>query len=233
MLRPLAIALSFSLSVVLPSDPSSPGADPQQVDIPAFDGIALHASYYAPKSAGPAIVIFRNCDRDRTSLDTFAQQLVALGIHTVTYDYRAAEAPGLGWRETRLRDAEAVASWLVKQPGVDSTRLIAIGGSCGVALALDFAQHHIPTPRGLILLSGPSDPAQRTFVARTPGMAIFGGASQAEGAAVPNIDSVVRASANTASRLLTPANGGHGTEMLTFTPDFRVAVLAWIRDRFH
>src|SRR5262245_52763400 len=207
------------------------GTQPRQVDIPSFDGVMLHATYYAAGSAGPAVIIFRNCDRDRTSLDTFARRLTSMGIHTLTWDYRNGEAPGLDWRQTRLRDAEAVAKWLVQQPSVDQQRLVAIGGSCGVSLALDFAQQHSPAPRGLVLLSGPSDPEHLAFVARTPALAVFGGASQAEGAAVPYVGSVVRMSANPASRLVTPADGGHGTEMLTHTPEFQEAVLSWIDER--
>lgn len=204
---------------------------PHQIEIPSFDRVALRATYYDAGRAGPAIIIFRNCDRDRTSLDAFAARLSGMGIHTLTWEYRNGVASGLSWGETRVRDAEAAATWLQRQPGVDRQKLIAIGGSCGVGLALDFVAQHTPTPLGVVVLSGPSDPEEREFLAKTPQLAVFGGASQAEGAAVPYIDSIVRSNSNPANQFLTPADGGHGTEMLA-RPEFESAVTQWIEARF-
>lgn len=209
------------------------GAPPRRVDIAAADRVPLHATYFAAERAGPGVVIFRNCDNERSALDAFGERLRALGIHTVTWDYRPGVAQNLDWSTTRLRDAQAVAAWLQQQPGVDSTRMVAIGGSCGVSLALDFAMHRRAPLRGVVILSGPSEPEHLAFVARTPSLAVFGGASTLEGAAVSYVDTVVRASRNPASRLLELPDAGHGTLMLTQTAAFGDSAVAWIRARLH
>lgn len=224
---------SLCLALLIPVARAEPLRQPapHQVEISSFDGVALHATYYDAGRAGPAIIIFRNCDRDRTSLDAFAARLSEKGIHTLTWDYRGGLASGLSWGQTRVRDAEAAATWLLRQPGVDAQKLVAIGGSCGVGLALDFISQHSPTPLGVVVLSGPSDPDERAFLSKNPQVAVFGGASQAEGAAVPYIDSIVRSSSNPANQFLTPADGGHGTEMLK-RQEFESVVMQWIEARF-
>jgi len=201
---------------------------PRDVAIPGFDAVPLQATYYDPGTRGPAVIIFRNCDRDRSSLDPFATRLSARGVHVITWDYRSGQAKGMDRRGTRIWDADAVFAWLAAQPKVDAKRVVAIGGSCGVSLALDFTGRHAAEVRGVVILSGPSDSAHRSFIARTPGLAVFGGASQAEGAAVPYIDSVVTSSRNPNSRMVAPADGGHGTEMLTRTGEFEATVVSWI-----
>lgn len=220
------LATVLSLFLAVPGDPV-----PRQVEILAPDGHRLHATYYPGANPGPALIFFRNCEGTRADLDAFALRVSAQGMHAVTWDYRVGTAPGLDWRATRLRDAQAVAAWLLAQDGADGKRLVAIGGSCGVSLALDFTMQHGAPLRGLVLLSGPSLPEQRAFVARTPHLAIFGGASRVEGAAVPYIDSVVTASANPANRLVVPEDAGHGTRMLTQTPTFADAVLDWLAEQ--
>lgn len=228
----LAGGAMLHIETAVPQPPRpSPGPAPRVVAIPAADSVPLPATYFSPGRPGPAVIVFRNCDRDRSHLDAFATALSARGVHVLTWDYRPGEAPGLDWGATRLRDATSVFAWLVAQPGVDGGRVVAIGGSCGVSLALDFAAAQTASLRGLVVLSGPSDPAQRAFLARAPALAVLGAASVREGAAVPNVAVVVRASSHAESRLVTPADGGHGTEMLTHTPEFEAMVLDWITRR--
>ena len=203
----------------------------RDVRIPSFDGLQLVATYYAPGTPGPAVVLFRNCDQGRASMDGFARKLAARGAHVVVYDYRGGEAAGRSWRETRSGDAERVYDWLASQPGVDRTRLGVVGGSCGVALALDFATSHAAQVKGIVILSGPSDSAQRVFIARTASIGVLGAASVEEGAAVGYIEPVVRASTNRASRMVVLKGAGHGTEIFKGSASFEATALDWLDRR--
>src|SRR5688572_30145111 len=177
---------------------------PRDVEIRSFDGQPLAATYFNPGRAGPVVVVFRNCDQKRADIADLAARVSALGAHVITWEYRGGLATNLTWAETRARDADAILAWQVSQPGVDGERVLGIGGSCGVSLALDFAERNAARVRGLVLLSGPGTASQRAFVSRTPSLALFGAASKAEGAAVFYIDSIVRASTNPANRQAVP-----------------------------
>lgn len=64
------------------------------VEISSFDGHKLAATYYSPGKPGPAVVLFRNCDQNRGSMQGFARQLAERGAHVVVYDYRGGAAAG-------------------------------------------------------------------------------------------------------------------------------------------
>lgn len=68
----LALTLAVLVGPAL-APPFRPVRDPRLVEIPSFDGTVLHATYFAPDSTGPAVIIFRNCDRDKTSLAAFGR----------------------------------------------------------------------------------------------------------------------------------------------------------------
>jgi len=201
------------------------------VDIRSFDGVELAATYYDPGQTGPGIVLFRNCDEGRASMDGFARKLAARGAHVIVYDYRGGEAPGRSWRDTRRADADRVHDWLASAPRVDRTRLGVVGGSCGVALALDFAAAHAVQVKGIVILSGPSDSTQRAFIARSASIGVLGAASVEEGAAVGYIQPVVQASANEESRMVVLNGAGHGTEIFKGSPSFEATALDWLAGR--
>jgi len=205
-----------------------PGIAVRDVAISSFDGARLAATYYDPGEPGPAVVLFRNCDQTRAGMDGFARKLAGRGAHVVVYDYRGGAAPGRSWRDTRSGDADRVESWLSSQPRVDRTRLAAVGGSCGVMLALDFAAAHAQHVRGIVILSGPSDSTQHAFIARTPGIAVLGAASVEEGAAVGYIEPVVKASTNPTSRMVVLRGAGHGTDIFKGSAPFETTALDWL-----
>ena len=209
----------------------SPAVDVRDVRIRSFDGVELAATYYDPGKNGPGVVLFRNCDQRRMSMDGFARKLAARGAHVIVYDYRGGEAAGRSWSDTRIGDADRVHAWLLAQSGVDRTRLAVAGGSCGVALALDFAARHAEQVKGIVILSGPSDSTQRAFIARTPGIGVLGAASVEEGAAVGYIQPVVEASRNRASRMVVLHGAGHGTEIFKGSASFEATALDWLAGR--
>ena len=205
--------------------------DVRDVEIPSFDGVRLAATYYDPGRPGPGVMLFRNCDEGRASMDGFARKLAARGAHVIAYDYRGGLASGRSWEDTRSGDADRVHAWLASQPGVDRARLGAVGGSCGVTLALDFAAGHPAQMKGIVILSGPSDSAQRAFIARTPHIAVLGAGSVEEGAAVGYIEPVIKASANSASRMFVLHGAGHGTNILKGSAEFETTALDWLEAR--
>ena len=203
----------------------------RDVHVPSFGGVTLMATYYDPGKAGPAVVLFRNCDQGRAGVDAFAKRLAARGVHVIAYDYRQGEAAGRSWRDTRNEDADRVHDWLVSQPKVDRSRIVGIGGSCGVSLTLDFATRRTSSVRGIVILSGPSDSSHKAFIARTPSLGVLGAASVEEGAAVGYIESVVKASSNSASRMFALHGAGHGTDILRGSANFGETALDWILER--
>ena len=157
--------------VILAFVPAAVPPAPRDVAIKSFDGASLSATYYDPGSPGPGVVIFHNCDGDRRKVDLFARHLSSRGMHVVSWDYRAGQAADRSFGDTRAGDADRIHDWLVSQPGVDRMRLIGVGGSCGVTVALGFAERHASQVKGVVILSGPSTAAQHAFVARTPSLA--------------------------------------------------------------
>jgi len=202
-----------------------------EVEIPSFDDVRLAATYYDPGRPGPAVLLFRNCDQGRASMDGFARKLAARGAHVTVHDYRNVSAAGRSWRATRSGDADRVLAWLVSHPGVDDSRVAALGGSCGVSLVLDFAAAHAERIKGIVILSGPSDSAHRAFIARTRHIGVLGAASVEEGAAVGYIEPVVEASANASSRMVVLKGAGHGTEILKGSAQFETVALDWLGTR--
>jgi dienelactone hydrolase len=201
---------------------------PHDVAIETSDGGRVGATYYDPGRSGPAVVIFRNCDQQRASVDQFARKLASRGLHVVAYDYRTGNPPaGKTWGAWRSDDAGDVFRWLSAQPRVEGDRLVAVGGSCGSTLALNFAANHPRQTRGVVALSmGPPDSAVKAFLAQTPTLPVLGGASTAENSA-PNLDALVKSSRNTESRLIVVPTG-HGTEMLKAASELEGVVIDWI-----
>ena len=202
----------------------------QDVAIPARDGVLLQATHYSPGKQAPAVIVFRNCDQRRGSVDAFALKLRDAGAHVIVYDYRSGLTPGKDWLETRLEDAGAIHDWLVRQPGVDSLRMATIGGSCGAQLALQFAMIAAPRVKAAIILSGPSSDDAKAFVARAPHLAVLAVASAGENSE-QNVKPVADSSRNPHSRLVVLPGRSHGTNMLVEPTGLDATALAWLTAR--
>ena len=144
-------------------------AAPRTVEIAAPDGVILKATYYAPATPGPAVVLLHMCNTDRKSWEPLGRQLSAAGIHALAFDYRGygesagARLDALSPQERQKLvtekwpgDVDAALAYLVSQPGVDKATLGAAGGSCGVTHAVRLATRH-PAVKSLVLLAGRTD----------------------------------------------------------------------------
>src|SRR5690348_16324982 len=94
-------------------------AQSRDVQIAGRDGFSIQATYYDPGRRGPGIVLFRNCDEQRTNVDAFARKLMDRGFHVVSYDYRPSLISGEDWFHTRASDMGSVRNWFVSRPNVD------------------------------------------------------------------------------------------------------------------
>jgi dienelactone hydrolase len=205
-------------------------AQGRDVRIPATDGQSLEATYYDPGRPGPAVIIFRNCDQKRQANDSFARKLRDHGIHVVSYEYRDGLIAGRDWQGTRADDAKSVRNWLATNAAVDTTRLGAVGGSCGVHLALQFAMAFTPDVKAAVILSGPHTEQQRAFVARTSAFAILASASEGEGSE-QYMRPIAEASRHPQSRLVVLKGRSHGMLMLSDDTGLEPEALRWLADR--
>jgi uncharacterized protein len=81
-----------------------------------------------------------------------AELLSATGLDVLLFDYRGyGRSTGRPDEQGTYRDARAARSALLRQPGVDASRVLYLGESLGGAVALDLALEH--RPRGLVLQS--------------------------------------------------------------------------------
>ena len=77
-------------------------ATPMSVDVRSADGFVLKGSYFSPGAAGPAIVLYHQCDSDRHVWDRLAMDLVRAGFHVLTFDSRGyGDSQGEGGRRSR------------------------------------------------------------------------------------------------------------------------------------
>jgi hypothetical protein len=65
---------------------------PMSVDVRSADGFVLKGSYFSPGTAGPAIVLYHQCDSDRHIWDRLAADLMHAGFHVLTFDARGGTA---------------------------------------------------------------------------------------------------------------------------------------------
>ena len=100
-----------------------------------------------------------------------------------------------------------------------------------MGLALDFATRHAEQIRGIIILSGPSDSAQRAVIARSPHIGVLAAASVEEGAGGANVEQVIKASKSKASRMVLLKGAGHGTDIFKGSASFEATALDWLAGR--
>jgi formylglycine-generating enzyme required for sulfatase activity len=147
---------------------SQPTAAARVVDLKAFDGAILKASYFSAGKPGPGVLLFHQNDRSRTSWDDVAGQLASAGINTLAVDGRGHGESG-GTRQEALQktsaDMETFFQFLISQPGVQRDVIgLAGAGSYGVINALETGRLHAASIKSLVMLSGDAFPPGVEFL---------------------------------------------------------------------
>ncbi len=168
-IRPALVAANGDLHdlapQLIPADyPASRFVTPQQVILPAADGLPLHGQLFLPANANdghrhPALVFFHGGSRRQMLLgyhymdyysNAYAmnQYLASLGYIVLSVNYRSGTGYGLNFREalnygatgaSEYNDVQGAGLYLRSRPDVDPARIGAWGGSYGgylTALAL-------------------------------------------------------------------------------------------------
>jgi dienelactone hydrolase len=212
----------------------------QDADLTASDGVKIKVTYFSAGKPGPGVLLMHQCNRDRTTWDGLATQMAAAGIHVVTLDYRGYGESG-GERSLSLPPEKAAAEqtkwpgdidlayqYLLRQGGVDDTRMGAGGASCGVNNAVHLAHRH-PEVKTLVLLSGPVDEETIQFVETTIRMTILSAASEDDGDMLPTMRWLMGFTRNPQDKLVTYKAAGHGTEMFKVEKGLPPMILEWYK----
>lgn len=237
-MRRLLLAVSAALACAIGVSAQVHSRD---VDIKAPDGVVLKGTFYPAGHRAPGILLLHQCNMDRHAWDRLAPDLARAGFNVLTVDYRGYGQSGGQRFKTfaQMRpimrdkwpgDVDAAYAFLVKQPGVDSRVMGAGGASCGVTESADLAVRHHEI-KALMLLSGRVSAKARTYIGATPGLAIFGAASQDDTGPANGIQEAVEASANAHKMLNIYPGKLHGVPMFGRNPGLEPMIVAWFKAR--
>jgi len=232
-------ALLFCLCSELTADGK---AASREVSIKAADGVLLRATYFPAEKRGPAVLFFHQCSRQRALWTPLSSQMIQLGYHVLVVSPRGTEDSGgeqwdydgsldhalTYWREKWGTDAADAFQWLVSQPKVDRSKVVAAGAGCGAFMAILAAEQH-PEIKRLVQLSGFEDRDTRAYVARTPALAIFNVASAQDSMSAAATETLKRVSKNPASEFTVYPEKGHGISLVERYPGIQTALINWLK----
>ena len=212
-------------------------------DFKGTDGTNLKGTYYSPGEPGPAVLLVHQCNLDRSSWESLASDLVAAGIHVLTFDLRgfgdSEGEPMTGAESFRTLmqkapgDVDAAYAYLMSQAGVDKSRVAAGGASCGVMMSAGLATRR-PEIKTLVMLSGPAGDEASSHIMATADLAVFGAAAEAD-SLTPGVHEVmkttVEGSKNSSSTLKIYGGTEHGTPMFAKNPELEPLVLEFLKSR--
>lgn len=140
--------------VDLPADTTPPPHNASVLHLPASFGKARALMLRSPDVVGPApaVLYFHgNYELAQHNLELLAP-LTELGMHVLLVEYPGyAGSEGSPSRDSINEAATASYDWLLRQPDVDTDRIIAIGRSIGSGPASELSQSR--RLRGVVLLS--------------------------------------------------------------------------------
>lgn len=212
---------------------SRPSAAVQRLILRTEDGVSLAASWYEPSvRPAPAVVLVHMLQRSRRDWDLLASRLAAGGIGALTFDLRG-HGESLGSAEDHsamVRDVKAARRFLGTRYDVDPGRIGLAGASLGASVAA-LAAAEDATIRSLALLSPSLDyrglrieAAARKLGSR-PVLLV---ASDDDAYAMRSARDLRQAAART-RELIILSSAGHGTIMLTRSPDLGFTLVDWFR----
>lgn len=215
------------------------------VHVQTADGVHLAGDYFRSSKAGPGILLFHQCSRDRSVWDGLATTLAGAGNHVLVvnprgvgdsqgeqWDYDGSLEHALEyWRKNWARDAESAYQWLVSQPNVKSDSVVAMGGGCGAFLALLTAQQHPSTIHSAVLFSDFEDDSLRSFLRNAMDLAIFSAVSEQDPMSFDAAKDIHSLSHHSANHLAIYAEKAHGFALIEQHPELQQSVLTWVQLR--
>lgn len=202
------------------------GAMVEAVSIAVPNGEPLDGQYRDAGRGAPGVLLFPMCGpRGVDGWRPVAERLHAAGVSSLM----VAE-PGYGPNGARQARADAAFAYLGSRLG-EGTPTALTGGSCGVALALSTASRHPGRVGAVVVVSGPYSDEQIEYVRKSPSLAVFSGASEAEPPSPEWARALKQASANPASRVEIWTARAHGTEYFAVNPAFAEQVTVWLVER--
>jgi len=227
-MKTLAITLAFAAGLTAASVQKD--FQKKDVDIKAPDGVTLKGAYFSARRRGPAILLIHQCNMDRHAWDGLAGDLAAGGINVLTYDTRGFGESG-GTKAERQKwpgDVDAAYEYLLKEKGVDASRIAVGGASCGVTMSSDLAARR-PEIHALLILSGIASDAAREHITSDTSLAVFGAASAGDSRAAQGIREAEGASKNPKSMLKIYEGTEHGVPMFAKHPELEPMIVAWLK----
>jgi hypothetical protein len=100
--------------------------------------------------------------------------------------------------------------------------------SCGVTQSSDLATRHHEI-KALMLLSGMTSDATKAYIGATPGLAVFGAASEGDTNAAKGIKEAVESSKNPQSKLKMYSGTEHGVPMFAKNADLEPMIMTWLK----
>ncbi len=230
--------LAAAALLALAALPAAAGS--MDVDLKASDGTMLKATYMSPGKPGPAMLLIHQCNMDRKSWSGIASQLVDAGVHVLTMDLRGfGESGGAGIREaggfppflqTASGDVDMAFDYLVKQDGVDASRVAAGGASCGAMLTADLAARR--DVKALMLLSGPPSEAAVANMAAKSDLAVFAAAASGD-TITAGVDKQLKGAVDGSKHPNSTAKiydgPEHGLPMFAKNADLEPALISWLK----
>jgi len=152
-MRALLNALLYFPSRTIEQSPADAGLAYRDLWFETDDGERLHGWWVRRSEAplGHVLLCHGNAGNvgDRV---LHAAVLTAAGFDVLLFDYRGyGHSSGTPGEQGTYRDARAALACLLRQPDVDSSRVLYLGESLGGAVALELALEH--PPAGLVLVS--------------------------------------------------------------------------------
>jgi uncharacterized protein len=153
VIRLLLNALLYCPSGVIEQTPAARGLAFKDVAIETEDGERLHGWWVTAGSRSIGHVLLCHGNGGNVGDGTVhAELLSAAGFDVLVFDYRGyGRSSGRPGEEGTYRDARAARAAMLRQPGVDDSRIFYLGESLGGAVALALALEC--PPKGLILQS--------------------------------------------------------------------------------
>jgi alpha-beta hydrolase superfamily lysophospholipase len=223
----LVVALALFLSL-----PGLPLAAAQRLTLRADDGVQIAATWYEPYTRpGPAVILVHMLQKSRRDWDALANSLSAAGIGALTFDLRGhGDSQGSSQdHAAMLQDLRAAKRFLMSRNDVIQGRIGIAGASLGATLATMLAAED-PAVRSVALLSPSLDyrglriePSMRKLGTR-PVLLV---ASSEDAYALRSARELQKDAKARELQMLTSA--GHGTTMLTRSPELVSTLVDWFR----